>query len=188
MSPTPQIIDPLANRRSIRAFASSQITDDEIGLLFEAARWAPSSRNLQPWRFVWARPEDGSAYESLFATLSPNNQVWAKTAPLLVLGICATDGPNGPNRYAMYDTGQAVAHLITQATALGIYAHQMGGFDRDAAREAAGVPSGYDPAVMIALGREGDPAALPEELRSRAAAPRTRTDAGALFFHGRFGG
>jgi nitroreductase len=164
----------LQNRWSPRAFSPRPIAEEDLFSLFEAARWSPSGGNLQPWAYVITM--QGSAVHRQFVgLLSGNNQRWAKDAPLLVLTAALRERAAGQaNPWAVYDLGQSVAQLTFQATALGLAARQMGGFDKDCAREVFGVPPDYDPVTAIAIGYPGDPDDLPEDLRARESSPRTR--------------
>jgi nitroreductase len=178
----------IANRWSPRAFDPNKpVTQAQITALLEAARWAPSCFGDQPWRFlVWNKNEDTLSWQNALDTIVPNNQVWAKNAPLFVL-VCAFGlfGHNQkPNRWAEYDTGAAAENLCLQASALGLVAHQMGGFDLDSARKKFNIPSEVLPMSMIAIGYEGDANDLPEELKTREHAPRTRKPLGEMFFNG----
>jgi nitroreductase len=164
-----ELLPMIADRYSPRAFSSAPVSAEDISLIFDAARRAPSSSNEQPWRFLAGPMETPELHDRMVDVLSEGNRVWAKNAPLLVLAIARRDFRqfDAANRHAWYDTGFAVANLTYQALSLGIYAHPMGGFDAEAARQIFGVPEGYDPVVMIALGYPGDPDILPEPLRGR---------------------
>jgi nitroreductase len=181
-------IDPLlAERWSPRAFSDRPVAPDLLLRLFEAARWAPSCYNDQPWYFLLARRgHDDDAYQRLLSCLVPFNQAWAATAPVLMLSIArVTFFRNGkPNIHAWYDVGQAVGNLLCQATALGLYVHQMAGFDATQARALFAVPAGYDPIAVAALGYRGDPAALPPEVEEKSPALRERKPLGEFVFDG----
>jgi nitroreductase len=165
----------LAERWSPRGFdRDHQIGDDHVAALLEAARWAPSAGNSQPWRFlVTRRGED--AHQQLFAALNPGNQAWAGAASALVLVAARTAADDGaPQPWALYDTGQAVASLVTQAQAHELAVHQIGGFDTDAVRAEFGLDSTLTPVVVLAVGQADPDAELPGHLAAREAAPRTR--------------
>lgn len=184
------IHDIIANRWSGRAYDRSKpVSGEKVLSLLEAARWAPSCYGDQPWRFVvWNQAQDAAAWQAAFDTLSPGNQGWVKDAPLLVLA-CADSlfNHNGqPNRWAQYDTGAAVQNLCLQAEALGMMAHQMGGFDADKARALAGVPERYSLMAMVSVGYPADPANFSAEVAERENAPRKRRPLGELFFHGQW--
>jgi nitroreductase len=171
---TPSPHPLLAERRSTRAFDRSHRLDDEtLACLLEAARWAPSWGNSQPWRFlVTRRGEPG--FDRLVATLADGNRTWAAGASALVLAAAAVpDGDRGPG-HAWYDTGQAVTHLVLQAHALGLAARQMGGFDAGAAHREFGLPVDVAPVVVVAIGRHDADADLPPRVLEKERAPRTR--------------
>jgi nitroreductase len=165
----------LAERWSPRGFdREHELGDEALTALLEAARWAPSSQNSQPWRFlVTRRGED--AHGRLFPALGPGNQTWAGAASALVLVAARTAADNGdPQPWALYDTGQAVAALVTQAQADGLSVHQIGGFDTAAVRADFGLDRTLTPIVILAIGRRDGTAELPEPLAAREAAPRAR--------------
>jgi nitroreductase len=164
----------LAGRWSPRGFDPAHaLTDGQLTALLEAARWAPSANNTQPWRFVVGNRGD-AAYDMIFGVVFPGNQVWAGAASALILVAAETVAPDGtPRRHALYDTGQAVANLVVQAGHEGLSVHQMGGFDADAARKL-GLPDGVEPVVVLAIGRYHPDAALPAPLDEREQAPRVR--------------
>ncbi|MGF1664344.1 MAG: nitroreductase family protein [Kineosporiaceae bacterium] len=163
----------LAGRRSTRAFDRSHRLDDEtVACLLEAARWAPSWGNSQPWRFLVTRRGE-PAFDRLVTTLADGNRIWATSASALVLAAAA--GPDGEQGgHAWYDTGQAVTHLVLQAHALGLAARQMGGFDAEAARREFALAPGVVPVVVVAIGRHDPDADLPPRVVERERAPRTR--------------
>jgi len=171
----------LAERWSPRGFdLAHELGDDSLAALLEAARWAPSAGNSQPWRFLVTRRGD-RAHDRLFAALAPGNQAWAGAASALILVAARTADDDGrPLRWALYDTGQAVAALVTQAQADGLAVHQMGGFDAAAVRAEFGLGDILTPVVVIAVGRLDSAAKLPGPLAAREAAPRTRRPASDL--------
>ena len=180
----------LAGRWSPRAFADRAIPPDVLGSLLEAARWAPSSRNLQPWRFVIAeRHRDADGFARILNTLMQANQVWAQHASVLLI-VATQPNPAGsprPNPYAHYDVGQAMAHLSIQAMACGLYIHQMGGFRRAKAREVLAIPDDYEPVVSAAIGYLADPSVLPQEIQQRELEPRARNPLSEQVFSGMWG-
>lgn len=181
-----EIINKLiTDRFSPVAFAPGAVGEDKVKRLFEAARWAPSSRNEQPWRFIYAHRND-AVFEDMLNTLVDENRIWAQNAPLLILSIAKTTfSHNGkPNQYAFHDTGMAVANLLIQATDMGLYVHQMGGYDKEMARDVLNIPEGYQPVAMIAVGYKGNPEEMPEELRSRDKAERKRKSRSELVYRG----
>jgi nitroreductase len=183
------IHDLLARRWSPRAFDERLVDGAILQTIFEAARWAPSSNNEQPWRFVVASKDREADWNRLFDCLVEGNRRWASRAPVLVLSIARMEFEDGgtPNRHAFHDTGLATENLVLQATASGLVAHQMAGFDVEKARADLRIPSGYEPVAMIALGYPGDPAVLPERLRERELQPRSRRPIGEWTFFGQWG-
>jgi nitroreductase len=180
-------VHPLvAERWSPRGFDRAyELGDQALTSLLEAARWAPSSRNSQPWRFlVTRRGED--AHGRLFATLAPGNQAWAGMASALVLVAARTATDDGrPQRFALYDTGQAVATLVTQAQADGLSVCQIGGFNTAAVRAEFGLDDTLTPVVVLAIGRQDSAADLPERFAAHDAAPRTRRPVSDLLLSSR---
>jgi nitroreductase len=183
------IHDLLARRWSPRAFDERPVESAALWSLFEAARWAPSSSNEQPWRFVVATKDREADWTRLFDCLVEGNRRWAVHAPVLMLSIASMnfEDDGKPNRHAFHDTGLAAENLVLQATAQGLIAHQMAGFDVEKARTDLHIPSGYEPVAMIAIGYPGDPAVLPERLREREAQPRSRRPIGEGTFFGQWG-
>lgn len=172
----------LAQRWSPRAFDPAHVVDDAtLAALLEAARWAPSAMNAQPWRFVVGRRGD-AVFDLVADTLLHSNRVWAPRASALVVAVAMTtvDGHEHPG--ATYDLGQAVAHLTVQAHAEGLHSHQMGGFDRPALAAALGLPPGATPVVVVAVGRLDDPGSLPTELRVRETTARRRLPLGEIAY------
>jgi nitroreductase len=179
----------LRRRWSPLAFSGRRVEPELLATLMEAARWAPSSFNAQPWSFLVATKDEPAGFDQMLGCLVPANQSWAKDAPVLLISVAALNFPhNGrPNRHAMYDTGAAVMSLIVQATALGLYAHQMGGFSPEQARELYSIPEGFEPAAAIALGYRGDHDSLPEDMRAREQKPATRKALREFVYAGRWG-
>jgi len=176
----------ITDRWSPVAFDDRPVDYDQIHLLFEAAKWAPSARNAQPWRFIFASREM-SDYKVLLDLLSEANQVWASTAPLLVMPLAQVISvyKNRPDRLAFYETGMAVGNLLAQATAMGLMVHQMGGYDMDRAKETLVIPTRYEPMTMMAIGYKGDPAKLPAEVAARESRERTRMEISKFLVQGR---
>lgn len=170
--------DLLRRRWSPRAFAEKVPAAADILSLLEAARWAPSCFNEQPWSFIVATKERPEDFARLLDCLMDGNRVWAQHAPVLMLSVaCLHFTDDGkPNRHAFHDVGLAVGNLVVQATALGLAVHQMAGFDVEQARRTYGIPSGFEPVAAIAVGYAGDPDTLPERLRERERAPRRRKE------------
>lgn len=179
------IHDLLRRRWSPRAFSSRPIPPESIRSLLEAARWAPSSFNAQPWRFLIATRDDAPAFERMVGCLTEGNQTWARQAPLLMLTVARLAFDDGkPNRHALHDVGQAAAHLTVQAMALGLFVHQMAGIQIEKIRETYGVPAGHDPVTAIAVGYPGNPDDLSDSLKQREHAERRRKTLDEIAFSG----
>ena len=184
-------IDPIfLDRWSPRAFDGSEIPEADLMSMFEAARWAPSSFNYQPWRFLYARNGDAQ-WTRFLELLMSMNQAWAKNASVLVYAISDTlmdtgrpEGPN-PSHSHSFDTGSAWMAMALQATRLGYFTHGMTGVDFPAAKAALGVPDQFRIEAAIAIGRRAPVETLPERLQSREV-PSARRPIEASFFHGNF--
>lgn len=176
------VLDTLAERWSPRAFdADHSFPEGALRGIFEAARWAPSANNSQPWRFILAR-RGTERFAQIEETLAGFNRMWAGSAAALVVNVAETANAEGqPQPWAEYDLGQAVAHLTVQAHAEGFHVHQMGGFDRDAIRAAFELDARFEPVSVMVIGLVGDAEQLPEPLRERELAPRTRIELEDLF-------
>jgi nitroreductase len=180
------ILEPITLRWSPRAFTERSIPGEVLHRIFEAARWAPSAFNEQPWAFVIAKRSDTPAFQSMLSCLNEANQAWARNADLLVFTAARNDlviRP-GPNKAALYDLGQSVAYLSLQATVEGVAVHQMVGFDADRAAEVSAIPSDHRCLTALALGYPGDPQSLPDALRERELAPRIRKPVSEFVFGG----
>ncbi|MEY3407318.1 MAG: hypothetical protein RL038_379 [Actinomycetota bacterium] len=165
----------LAERWSPRGFdAAAEISNSDLLALLEAARWAPSSTNSQPWRFAVARRGD-ELFNQIVEALAGFNKEWAPAASALVVAIAETaDSAGTPRKSADFDLGLAVSALTTQATASGWHTHQMGGFNSGSVRELFELEPQFKPVVVIAVGKQSDAADLSEALVNREQAPRTR--------------
>jgi nitroreductase len=183
------IHDLIRERWSPRAFSSRHIEKEKLRSLFEAARWAASSYNAQPWYFIVATKEDPEDYKKILDCFVEFNQGWAKNAPVVALSVARMKFEhNGtPNNHAFHDVGQAAANLALQATALGLQVHQMAGILPDNAREIFRIPDGYEPVAGFAIGYPGDHADLPDTLREQERAPRTRKPLDSFVFTGGWG-
>jgi len=180
------IHDLISERWSPRAFADRPVEREKLYSILEAARWAASDGNQQRWYFIIATKENGDDHERLVATLWDRNILWAKYAPVLILVVAKLYDRPGKEYTSFYDVGMAVGNLVTQAVDLGLVTHQMGGFDPDKARTTLGIPQGYQPLAMIALGYPGIPDVLPDDLRERELAPRSRKPLEEFVFEGRW--
>ncbi len=170
------VLPVILERWSPRAFADRDVSPADLKKVFEAARWAPSSYNEQPWRFILG-VRGSTAYDKIGSALIPFNQAWALKAPVLILGVAKTrfSHNNSPNNYAIFDLGAASGFITLQAAALGLATHQMAGVDKDKAREILAIPELYEIGSVMALGYQGEPAALAnEQLTSSEVEPRTR--------------
>lgn len=187
-STQPAIHDLLRRRWSPRAFSPRPVEPEKLRSLLEAARWAPSSYNEQPWSFLVATGDNRQEFERMVSVLADSNALWAGQAPVLVLSVAKTyyERNRKPNRHAFHDVGLAVANLSFQAIALGLYVHQMAGFDVEKARKLFAIPEGYEPVAAIAIGYLGDPETLSEPLREREGAPRQRKPLEDFVFTGRW--
>ncbi|MEM7112766.1 MAG: nitroreductase family protein [Chloroflexota bacterium] len=183
------IHDLLQERWSPRAFSGESIDKKTLTKLLEAARWAPSAFNSQPWRFIVAMRDDSEAFETMRGCLMPGNQRWTgETAVLIILAAQLQDEPGGKKRYLNYfNAGLAVAQMTIEAAANGLHTHQMAGIDRDKIRETYGVPEEFAPLVGIAIGKLGDAASLPDDLRARENGDRTRKPLSEIAFAGAWG-
>jgi nitroreductase len=176
-APTNVPIDSLLrNRWSPRAFADKLVPPEALRALFEAARWAPSSYNEQPWAYIAAAKDAPEDFAKLLSVLVEFNREWAKHAPLLALSVAHLNWQkNGqPNAHAKHDVGSATAQLTFEANSRGLFVHQMAGFDAEKAREVFAIPPDWAAVAAMAIGYPGDPASLPPALRDRELAPRTR--------------
>jgi len=182
-----EILDVIKNRWSPRAFEAKDIDENTLHRLFEAMRWAPSAMNEQPWRVIYTRKGE-HAYDQIVQALMPGNQVWATTAPILIVTLVSRCfSKNGAdNGSARYDLGQAVGNLSIQATAENLSLHQMGGFYKNEIIKAFNISEKFEPVTVIALGYQGDPDQLPETLRERELAPRIRKPIETFVNYGEF--
>ncbi|OKH46232.1 nitroreductase [Calothrix sp. HK-06] len=182
------IHDIIRSRWSPRAFDARPVEQEKLLSLLEAARWAPSSYNYQPWSFIVATKDDPLEYSRLLSTLVEFNQGWAKNAPVLILAVARVRADDGKtNRHAFHDVGLAIENLVIQATALGLSVHQIAGFNADGARELYQIPEDYEAVTVLTVGYPGDPQSLPDGLRERELAPRVRKPLKEFVFTGQWG-
>jgi nitroreductase len=169
------VLEAVAERWSTRIFdADTPIDEVALASALEAARWAPSAANTQPWRFIVAR-RGTAAHEAVSATLAGFNAAWAPSAGALVVVLAEKATDDGtPMRWAEYDAGQSAAFFVLQAHEAGLATHQMGGFDRAAISRDFALDPTTEPIAIIAVGAAGDPHAAPADLRERESVPRTR--------------
>ena len=170
------VLDVIKKRRSRRAYASRPVEPDKIRSLFEAARWAPSSLNEQPWFYVYATSDQKNLWNKIFESVNEGNKIWARHAPLLIVSLARRNFIrfDSPNPSARYDLGAANAFLSLQAAHLGLNVHQMAGFAHETVIRNLGVPEIYEPVIVMAIGYPGDTEMLPENLKKRELAPRER--------------
>jgi nitroreductase len=179
----------LTQRRSLRAFSSRAVEPEVLGSLLEAARWAPSCMNQQPWSFIVTTQRNKPDFERLLGCLMEFNVEWARHAPMLILSIAGlTFESNGKvNRHALHDVGQAMAGLTFQASVSGLVVHQMAGFDMEKARHEFSIPLVHEPVAVAAIGYPGSPDSLSDKLRQRELSPRKRKSLNDFVFEGRWG-
>ncbi len=178
-------IEPLIlNRYSPRALSGESITDTELMALFEAARWAPSSYNNQPWRFIYAK-RDTPYWQKFLDLLVEPNRLWAQNAAVLIIIASHNNFAynNKPSRTHSFDTGAAWENLALQATALNLVAHAMEGFNYQAAAELAKLPTDYTVEAMVAVGKHGEISRLPDKLQA-GEQPNERKPLDEIVFEG----
>jgi nitroreductase len=187
--PDHPIADELAKRWSPYVFADRPISKADLRSLFEAARWAASSYNEQPWTYVVATKDEPEEFAKVLSCLVELNQGWAKDAPVLALGVVSRNFTrNGkPNKAAIHDLGAASASLTFEATARGLFVHQMIGIEPERAREVFGIPEGHEAYTGLAIGYAGDSEKAPEKMRERDTVPRARKALGEFVFAGTWG-
>lgn len=177
----------MQRRWSTRAFIDKPLEPEKLRTLMEAARWAPSSGNGQPWSFIFVFRQHTEAFARMAEPLAAGN-AWAKKAAVLGLSVAHLErGPGKANRHAWHDVGLASQNIALQAAEMGLGFHMMGGFDAEKAREVCQVPAGYDPVAMLAIGYPGDPNDLEEGLRAKDLTPRVRKMQSEFVFSGTFG-
>jgi nitroreductase len=179
----------IRERWSPRAFADKPVTKEVLRSIFEAARWAPSSSNEQPWAYLVAVKDDHDSFAKMLSVLVEFNAAWAKGAPVLAIAVAhlVFAKNNAPNRNAQYDTGAASALLSVEATAHGLAVHQMAGFDPEKARQVFGIPAGREAIAALAIGYPGDPNSLPQPLKDRELSPRSRKPIAEFVMAGQWG-
>lgn len=178
------VLPALHKRWSARSFADRDVPADDLARVFEAARWAASSNNEQPWRFIVGL-RNSETHKKIASALAGFNKSWAPSAPVLILGVVSTtfERNASPNTYALYDLGAATSYLTLEAAELGLVTHQMAGFDHAAMREHFDIPESYALGCVVALGYQGEPAALGNEtLIAREHLPRQRKPLNELVF------
>ena len=180
------ILQILSNRWSPYGFEDRPVAEDDLCALFEAARWAASSYNEQPWNYLVATRNNSSEFERLLSCLVEANRAWAKAAPVLVLGVVSLRFAKNDqdNRAAVHDLGLASGNLVVEATARGLSVHQMIGILPDQARKIYQIPEHYEAWTAMAIGYKANPATLPEALKARDLTPRQRKPLNEFVFTG----
>lgn len=182
-----EIMPVLTQRRSPRAYSNKAVSTEVVEQVFTAASSSASAFGEQPWRYILgSKSTSPEAFDKLLHCLVPFNQAWAKNAPVLVIGLAKQhfSHDDNPNGWAKYDVGQATATMAIEATELGLQIHQMSGFLPDAVRTAFNVPAEFEPVVAFTLGYPGPASDLPDPLREREEAPRTRKPLAEFLFEG----
>ena len=179
----------IVNRWSPRAFDPRPVEQEKLRILFEAARWAASSYNAQPWSFIVATRDDPDNFGKVLDSFVEANQNWARNAPVVGLSVASLKMPRdgSVNRHAFHDVGQAATTVALQATALGLQIHQMAGIVPDKARQIFRIPADYEAVAGFALGYPGDPSSLPDPLKQRELGARERKAASSFVFTGSWG-
>ena len=169
------VLPVILERWSPRAFDARDVSPADLKVIFEAARWAPSSFNEQPWRFFVGH-RNSQTYRKIHDALVPFNQAWAQSAPVLILSVAKTrfSHNDSPNNYAVHDLGAADGFITLQAASMGIATHQMAGFDQAKAREAFAIPEIYAIGSVMALGYQGEPSTLSDHYQGQEQSPRSR--------------
>jgi nitroreductase len=187
--PDHPIMDILSKRWSPYAFSDRPVAIEDVKSLFEAVRWAASSYNEQPWSYIVATKDNRVEFDRVVACLVEGNQAWANAAPVLALGCTSLKfAKNGkPNAAAVHDLGLAAGNLCAEATARGLFVHQMIGIVPEKVREVYKVPADIQPLTGIAIGYAADPATASEKFRERDLAPRTRKLLREFVFTGEWG-
>ena len=183
------ILKILAERWSPYGFADRPVAEADLRSLFEAARWAASSYNEQPWNYLVAARENPAEFERMLGCLVEANQTWAKTAPVLVLGVVSLQFAKNKqdNRAAVHDLGLASGNLVIEATARGLSVHQMIGILPDKAREVYQIPEHFEAWTAMTIGYQAEPAKMPDSLRERDLTPRQRKRLSKFVFTGQWG-
>jgi len=183
---TGKIHDLIDKRWSPRAFSDREIAAEKIEVLFQAASYAASCFNEQPWRFIYATKNYPERYEQLLSCLGEFNQMWVKTAPMIILTLVSRDfvKNQNPNAHARHDLGLAMGNMSVQAMSMDLYLHHMAGFSPEKAREIFDIPDDFDVVTMIAVGYLGNPEILPEHIGEMESSERIRRPLQKIVFDG----
>jgi nitroreductase len=177
------VLEIILKRWSPRAYSDKAVSAEVLKGVFQAARWAASSYNEQPWRFLVGRRGD-ETYKKILDSLVEFNQGWAKSAPVLILSAAKKvfSHSGDPNRFGLHDTGAATAYIALQATAFGLHTHSMAGLDPEKARKAFNIPAEFEVGSVTTLGYLGDPDTLPDQIKQQEIAPRQRKPLAEIVF------
>jgi nitroreductase len=183
---TDEIFSLIVERSSIRAFDSKPVEPDKIKKIFECARWAPSSYNRQPWRFIYATIDQKEYYDQLFDLLNESNKSWANSVPLIILTISEVFMKDRmtENKFAFHDTGMSLANLYIMARAIGLEIHPMGGYDKEKAKIILNIPDGFEPMVMIAVGYRKPLQEIGHDIKEIELKPRIRKNITEIIMNG----
>lgn len=177
----------IKNRWSPRSFSDKSVSAEQLQRILEAARWAPSSFNEQPWRFIVGIKGDAT-WDKLYSCLVEFNQIWSVNAPVLLLAIGKKTSAKGePNSVYQYDVGQSMAYITLQAESEGLKSHQMGGFSKKKAQELFDIPEDFEPMVMSAIGYQAEPEKLRPNFAEMERQPRTRRSLAELVYSEKHG-
>ena len=184
-----ELHDLIKQRWSPRAFSDRLVEREKLVSILEAARWAPSCFNEQPWHFIIATKDNKEEFEKMLGCLMETNRAWAKNAPILMISAARLyfDKNGKDNRWARHDIGLAVENMVIQALSMGIFVHQMAGFSSDRTKIAYDIPEGFEPVTAIALGYPGDAANLSDDLKERELEKRERKPLDDFIFSGSWG-
>jgi nitroreductase len=184
----PSLLSYISERYSPFAFSREGVDEQKLKIMFEAAGKAPSTFNNQPWYFLYGSKREPDKYALFFECINDVNKKWAQSAPVLALNVARDHYvKNGrKNPYALYETGMATANMLIQALSMGIYIHQMGGYDKEMDKKLLKIPEGFEPLAMMAMGYPADPVDLPEEIQERATKRTGRRPVEEFVFSGEF--
>jgi nitroreductase len=180
------IFNLIVDRRSIRSFDPRPVELEKINRIFECARWAPSSYNRQPWRFIFATSDQKENYSLLFDLINESNKNWVYQVPLLILTVSEVFMQDrlSENKFASHDTGMAVANLYIMARAMGLEFHPMGGYDKEKAKTVLHIPVGFEPMAMLAIGYSKPHQEFGDEIQEYNIKPRMRKDFTEIVMNG----
>lgn len=184
-----EMLELIKSRRSPRGFFDKSVSEEDLMKMFDAARWAASSYNGQPWRFIYAaKDKNPELYETLLNIMVEFNQAWAKAAPVLMLTMARVKYEHNEEDYkhSWHDLGLAMGNMAIMGESLGISMHIMGGFDADKARKDLNIPEKLEPVTMVAIGYGGMPGNLPLDIYKMEQVPRVRKEIEEIAFNKAF--